>query len=119
VALALKKKSRSSRLRSRCAADPNGTPGWRCRPPDLYCPPRVIGDIVIVVHKASRTLDLYRGRHLLRRYSVALGPHPVGRKEREGDGRTPAVSTQARADSSWFTDCGTVGERSVPTAPRS
>jgi murein L,D-transpeptidase YafK len=43
----------------------------------------------IVVHKASRTLDLYRGRRLLRSYSVALGPHPVGRKDREGDGRTP------------------------------
>ncbi|TLZ19730.1 MAG: hypothetical protein E6K32_15100 [Gammaproteobacteria bacterium] len=43
----------------------------------------------IVVHKASRTLELYRGSQLLRSYSVALGPHPVGRKEREGDGRTP------------------------------
>jgi murein L,D-transpeptidase YafK len=43
----------------------------------------------IVVHKARRTLELYSGGRLLRSYSVALGPHPVGRKEREGDGRTP------------------------------
>lgn len=43
----------------------------------------------IVVHKARRTLELYRGTELLRAYRVALGPHPAGRKEREGDGRTP------------------------------
>lgn len=43
----------------------------------------------IVVHKGSRTLELYRGTELLRTYHVALGPHPVGRKKREGDGRTP------------------------------
>ena len=43
----------------------------------------------VVVHKGNRTLELYRGTELLRSYRVALGPHPVGRKEREGDGRTP------------------------------
>jgi murein L,D-transpeptidase YafK len=43
----------------------------------------------IVVHKGSRTLELYRGSELLRSYRVALGPHPVGGKQREGDGRTP------------------------------
>jgi len=43
----------------------------------------------VVVRKASRTLELYRGAELLRTYSVALGRNPLGRKEQEGDGRTP------------------------------
>lgn len=56
--------------------------------PRLPLPPGTHADRV-VVHKRSRTLELYRGTELLRSYRVALGPHPLGRKQREGDGRTP------------------------------
>lgn len=41
------------------------------------------------VHKAARTLELYRGDELLRTYRVALGRHSLGHKQQEGDGRTP------------------------------
>lgn len=43
----------------------------------------------VVVRKSTRTLELYRGTELLRTYSVALGPNPLGHKRQEGDGRTP------------------------------
>ncbi len=43
----------------------------------------------ILVHKSRREMVLLSGQALLRSYSIALGPHPVGHKEREGDGRTP------------------------------
>jgi murein L,D-transpeptidase YafK len=44
---------------------------------------------LVVVKKAARTLELYRGRELLRSYRVSLGKNPQGPKQREGDGRTP------------------------------
>lgn len=43
----------------------------------------------VVVRKAERALSLYHGSDLMRTYTVALGPEPVGPKERQGDGRTP------------------------------
>jgi murein L,D-transpeptidase YafK len=43
----------------------------------------------VVVRKGARTLELYRGSELLRKYSIALGPNPIGHKLQEGDGRTP------------------------------
>ena len=43
----------------------------------------------VVVKKAARTLELYRGVELLRSYRVALGHDSHGPKQREGDGRTP------------------------------
>jgi murein L,D-transpeptidase YafK len=43
----------------------------------------------VVVRKRARTLELYRGTELLRRYSIALGRTPLGHKQQEGDGRTP------------------------------
>jgi murein L,D-transpeptidase YafK len=43
----------------------------------------------IVIEKAVRRLSLYRGDHLLKTYKIALGPNSKGRKEQEGDGRTP------------------------------
>jgi murein L,D-transpeptidase YafK len=43
----------------------------------------------VVVNKARRELILMRGREVLRSYRVALGTNPAGRKERQGDGRTP------------------------------
>lgn len=44
---------------------------------------------MVVVNKAARTLELFRGAELLRSYQVSLGREPVGPKRREGDGRTP------------------------------
>jgi murein L,D-transpeptidase YafK len=44
-------------------------------------------EIVIVKHK--RVLRLMQHGHVIATYPVALGPHPIGPKEREGDGRTP------------------------------
>lgn len=43
----------------------------------------------VVVRKSARTLELYRGDELLRRYSIALGRTPRGHKQQEGDGKTP------------------------------
>jgi murein L,D-transpeptidase YafK len=44
---------------------------------------------LIVVRKAARQLELYRGGQLVKVYAVSLGRHPLDRKERQGDGRTP------------------------------
>jgi murein L,D-transpeptidase YafK len=43
----------------------------------------------VVIAKAVRTLSLYRGDRLLKTYKISLGRNPEGRKEQEGDGRTP------------------------------
>jgi len=43
----------------------------------------------IIILKERRELQLWSQGKLLKTYKAALGPHPVGRKEREGDGRTP------------------------------
>jgi murein L,D-transpeptidase YafK len=51
-------------------------------------PPDAKADL-IVVHKATRRLDLYRHGVLLKSYSVSLGRHPEGPKRQQGDGRTP------------------------------
>ena len=44
---------------------------------------------LVVVHKAGRRLELYRGNQLLKSYHVSLGGHPEGAKQQQGDGRTP------------------------------
>lgn len=44
---------------------------------------------LVVIRKAERRLDLYRGERLLKSYPISLGRNPVGRKRQEGDGRTP------------------------------
>jgi murein L,D-transpeptidase YafK len=46
----------------------------------------------VVVNKAERRLTLYFREQPLRTYRVALGSHPVGPKQQEGDGRTPEGS---------------------------
>lgn len=56
-------------------------------PPDP-APPDAQADRV-EVFKAERRMVLLRGGAQIREYRVALGPDPVGHKEREGDGRTP------------------------------
>jgi murein L,D-transpeptidase YafK len=43
----------------------------------------------VVVNKGRREMLLLAGESVVRQYRVALGFDPVGRKEREGDGRTP------------------------------
>jgi murein L,D-transpeptidase YafK len=43
----------------------------------------------VIVHKAERTLALYRGGQTLKTYHISLGLNPNGPKEREGDFRTP------------------------------
>ena len=43
----------------------------------------------VVVRKTAHTLQLYRGKELVRTYSVALGRNPLGAKDQQGDGRTP------------------------------
>lgn len=43
----------------------------------------------IRIHKEQRTLELYDGDELMARIRVALGHKPVGRKEKEGDKKTP------------------------------
>ena len=43
----------------------------------------------LVVDKAEHRLTAYAGGEPLRVYCIALGPNPVGHKEREGDGKTP------------------------------
>ena len=43
----------------------------------------------VVVSKSDRTLTLYRGGQVLKKYKVTFGREPVGAKQREGDDRTP------------------------------
>lgn len=47
---------------------------------------------LIVVEKAKRTMTLMSGDKVLKTYLVALGGHPVGAKERQGDRKTPEGS---------------------------
>jgi murein L,D-transpeptidase YafK len=43
----------------------------------------------ILIEKSARRLTLFNHGVAVKTYSVCLGPHPVGPKERQGDGRTP------------------------------
>ena len=43
----------------------------------------------IVVRKSARTLSVFRDGREVKSYRVALGAQPVGRKEQEGDMKTP------------------------------
>lgn len=60
---------------------------WSSRPPKPL-PATVRADLV-VLHKGSRRLELYENGSLLAAYDVSLGRHPIGPKQRRGDGRTP------------------------------
>ena len=60
---------------------------------------------LVVVHKATRRLDLYQHGALLKSYSVSLGRHPEGPKRQQGDGRTPEgeyVLDYRKPDSSFY-----------------
>jgi murein L,D-transpeptidase YafK len=43
----------------------------------------------VTVLKSQRELILMKDAQVLKTYRVSLGPHPVGAKNREGDGKTP------------------------------
>lgn len=43
----------------------------------------------VVVHKAARRMELYRGEEQVTSYRISLGLSPSGPKQREGDFRTP------------------------------
>ncbi|MDR3734688.1 MAG: L,D-transpeptidase family protein [Acidobacteriaceae bacterium] len=43
----------------------------------------------ILVEKSKRVMTLYANGKVLKTYKVSLGPHPVGAKQVEGDGKTP------------------------------
>ena len=43
----------------------------------------------IIIEKAVRKMILYQGQNAIRTYSIALGGQPIGRKQCQGDKRTP------------------------------
>lgn len=43
----------------------------------------------LVVFKAKRQMWAYQGEQLIKVYPIALGFNPIGRKQFEGDGKTP------------------------------
>ena len=56
--------------------------------PEARVPPGVVADQLVVQKSQRRLLVFSRGR-LVKSYPVSLGHHPIGKKEREGDGKTP------------------------------
>ncbi len=59
----------------------------------------------VVVHKAARKLELWRGSEVLRSYRISLGLVPKGHKQKAGDFRTPEGSyrlTRRNARSDYF-----------------
>src|SRR5947207_7459319 len=60
---------------------------WRSDPPQMA--PEAEQADQVEVFKGARRLELKRQGRPIRSYRVALGFAPEGRKEREGDGRTP------------------------------
>lgn len=56
----------------------------------LNNPPEPAASYKLVVKKAERKLYLYNDHQkLLKMYKIALGPHSVGTKTKQGDGATP------------------------------
>ncbi len=58
----------------------------------FYPEPKLPSDVRIdrlVVHKAQRQLLAYSNGELVKTYTIALGKVPVGKKEFEGDKKTP------------------------------
>jgi murein L,D-transpeptidase YafK len=59
----------------------------------------------VVVYKAARRMELMHDGQVLRTYKISLGLQPDGKKEREGDFRTPEghyYLTQRNARSDFF-----------------
>ena len=59
--------------------------------PEQPLPRNVVADR-LVVETSARRLSLLSHGHTVKTYRVSLGHHPAGKKEREGDGRTPEGS---------------------------
>lgn len=58
----------------------------------FYPDPKLPGDAVIthiMVYKNSRQMLVFQHQKLLKTYTISLGGNPVGKKEFEGDGKTP------------------------------
>ncbi len=60
---------------------------WSSSPPKSL--PATAKVDLVVLHKGARRLELYENGSLLAAYRVSLGRHPIGPKQRQGDGRTP------------------------------
>jgi murein L,D-transpeptidase YafK len=56
--------------------------------PESPLPKATVADR-LVVEKGARRLLLFSHGRVVKTYRISLGHNPVGRKEREGDGRTP------------------------------
>ncbi len=59
----------------------------------------------VIVHKASRKMELIRDGELVASYRISLGLSPFGQKQREGDFRTPEGRyrlTRRNAQSDFF-----------------
>jgi murein L,D-transpeptidase YafK len=54
-----------------------------------HSPPSVVTADMILIEKRLRLMTLFRKGNLLKRYHIALGSEPVGKKTTEGDCRTP------------------------------
>ncbi len=50
--------------------------------------PPLLADRVVIV-KSARTMTLLHSGTVVKSYKIALGGHPIGPKERQGDERTP------------------------------
>jgi len=56
--------------------------------PEPGPPANVIAD-KLVVEKSARQLQVFSQGRLIKTYPISLGHNPVGKKERQGDGKTP------------------------------
>ena len=43
----------------------------------------------VLIEKQQRKLTLFKNKEPIKSYRIALGANPTGKKEREGDGKTP------------------------------
>jgi murein L,D-transpeptidase YafK len=57
-------------------------------PRSSFAQTRLRADKIVILKSRRLLLLMWRGR-VVARYPIALGPHPIGPKERAGDGRTP------------------------------
>lgn len=55
----------------------------------LFAVPALASDLSIIVLKAERRLEVFRGKEKIHSFRAGLGHTPVGDKERAGDGKTP------------------------------
>ena len=59
----------------------------------------------VLVKKSERTLQLLSEGTVIKKYDISLGANPVGRKQQEGDGKTPEgkyILDYKKENSSFF-----------------